>query len=250
MANAFKPFSSRPLRRIVVIGPSHHVTYDGCALTTAKFLRTPLGSLQVDTEAVAALHNTGKFAFLPLELDEAEHSIEMHLPMLQSVLGSDACEAVRVLPIVISRTSASTEAEFAKLLAPYCEGDDVAICLSSDFCHWGPRFQYTYLPEDAATSTAKLSDRIEKMDREGVSKIATGDPKQFRKYLKDTGNTICGQKPILVFMELANLLGWNCSYELVAYDRSSEHVDPEDSSVSYVACHIRKGAASATPAAE
>jgi len=242
MANAFKPLGAASVDRIVIMGPSHHVSFEGCAVTSASVFETPLGSLQVDTETVKQLHSTGKFPYFPLHCDEAEHSIEMHLPMLQTVLGEEACKLLKVLSIVVSKLTTEMEKEYAKLLAEFCDGERVRVCLSSDFCHWGPRFQYFNLPADAQPGQM-LSEQIERLDRAGMQAIATGDPMVFREYLKLTKNTICGQKPILIFMEMSQLLGWGCTYELVSYDRSGKHVDPEDSTVSYVACHIRKSKA-------
>ena len=239
MAKAFKPFATGPIDRVVILGPSHHVDFQGCALTTASLFETPLGKLQVDTESVQQLHSSGKFPYFPLHFDEAEHSIEMHLPMLQTILGQEACRTVKVLSVVVSKLSTDMQKDYAKELSEYCKGEGVRVCLSSDFCHWGPRFQYFNLPADAEPGKT-LSEQIERLDRAGVEAIATGDPQIFREYIESTKNTICGQIPILIFMEMANMLGWDCSYNLVSYDRSWEHIDPDDSSVSYVACHIRK----------
>merc|ERR1711974_509332 len=152
-----------------------------------------------------------------------------------------ASKQVKVLSIVVSKVNPEMQKDYAKEIAEFCQEGNVRICLSSDFCHWGPRFQYFNLPADAQPGQ-KLSEQIERLDRAGVDAIATGDPQVFRDYLGATENTICGQAPILIFIEMANLLKWNCSYELVSYERSSDDVGPEDSSVSYVACHIRKKA--------
>lgn len=88
--------------RVFILGPSHHVYLDGCALPSAVEYETPLGNLQIDTDsewrngsfrefwiitdavmpktAVEELKKTGLFEAMSNSVDEDEHSIEMHLP--------------------------------------------------------------------------------------------------------------------------------------------------------------------------
>lgn len=128
-ANAFEPF--RPLagrvERVVVIGPSHHVAFDGLALPEADAFATPLGRVAVDLEAAAAL----------LELPQVrvdawpharEHALEVELPFLQQVLGD-----FRVVPLVAGRAS---PAEVAEALARVWGGDETRIVVSSDLSHF------------------------------------------------------------------------------------------------------------------
>ena len=68
--------------------------------------------------------------------------------------------------------------------------------ISSDFCHWGSGFDYTYLPPiDSSPESKKLviADRIEMLDREAMNIIESGNPKEFEAYLERTDNTICGR---------------------------------------------------------
>ena len=42
---------ARLSKRVFVLGPSHHVYLDGCALTRCTEYETPLGVLPIDTES-------------------------------------------------------------------------------------------------------------------------------------------------------------------------------------------------------
>lgn len=44
---------------------------------------------------------------------------------------------------------------------------------------------------------------IEVLDRMGMDIIETGDPDNFKKYLLETENTICGRHPISVFLHVS-----------------------------------------------
>lgn len=88
------PESQRP-RTVFIFGPSHHVYLEGknnwyidfvgCALPTARVYDTPLGSLDVDQDILASLRRTGMFSTVSVQVEEAEHSIEMQLPFLKHI---------------------------------------------------------------------------------------------------------------------------------------------------------------------
>jgi MEMO1 family protein len=92
-------------------------------------------------------------------VDEAEYSGEMQLPYIHRLLqklypkeppsNQPTTSYPRLVPIMIGNTSPATEAALGKLLAPYIADESNAFVISSDFCHWGSRFRYTYYLEDA-----------------------------------------------------------------------------------------------------
>lgn len=82
-------------------------------------------------------------------IDEDEHSIEMHLPYIHRLLQRQfpdlpTSQYPPLVPIMVGSTSAATERAFGSLLAPYLADPSNAFVISSDFCHWGLRFHYTY----------------------------------------------------------------------------------------------------------
>jgi AmmeMemoRadiSam system protein B len=81
-AHAYRQVDPTRVRRVFVLGPSHHVRLSGCAVSACRTLATPLYDLNVDTEITKELLATGEFETMTLEADEDEHSIEMHLPYL------------------------------------------------------------------------------------------------------------------------------------------------------------------------
>lgn len=70
------------VRRVFVLGPSHHWFTRRCALSQMTSYETPLGDLAIDADTYAALRETGKFDTMSKQVDEDEHSIEMHLPYI------------------------------------------------------------------------------------------------------------------------------------------------------------------------
>ena len=88
------------------------------------------------------------------DVDEAEHSGEMQLPYIHRLLqlahpNTPESAYPPLVPIMVGSTNPATEVALGKLLAPYIADASNAFILSSDFCHWGSRFGYTYYLPDA-----------------------------------------------------------------------------------------------------
>ncbi|KAL1707359.1 MEMO1 family [Schizophyllum commune] len=249
---AYKSIDTTGIKRVFVLGPSHHIYLDGCALSRCKEYATPIGNLPLDLETISELGNTGKFEYLDINDDEAEHSLEMHLPYVRKIFQGD----IRIVPIMVGAINERTEKEFGALLEPYLAQPDTFCVVSSDFCHWGTRFQYTfYYPSPSAESGLKLSrseppsqnhpihESITRLDREAMDiltippgKASTAHP-EFVRYLSRTKNTICGRHPIgVLFGAIAKLeetQGTEATVKWVRYEHSSECETLRDSSVSY-----------------
>jgi len=81
---------------------------------------------------------------MPKQVDEEEHSIEMHLPYLKKVFG----DKVKIVPILVGNLTKDKEQQYGKVLAKYMDnGEENLFVISSDFCHWGMSFDYMYLVE-------------------------------------------------------------------------------------------------------
>jgi AmmeMemoRadiSam system protein B len=114
------------IRRVVLIGPSHHVPLSGVAASTADAFATPLGLVPIDRAA------RDRMLGLPgVQLDDVahafEHSLEVQLPFLQVVL-----DRFEVLPLVVGQCPA---AEVADVLGAVWGGADTVIIASTDLSH-------------------------------------------------------------------------------------------------------------------
>jgi AmmeMemoRadiSam system protein B len=117
----------RPIRRVVLLGPTHRVAVDGLALPGCDAFQTPLGQVGVEQ-----LDATTRAAF-PQLVDSAaahakEHSLEVHLPFLQTVLP----EAV-VVPLAVGRAEPGAVAE---VIDGLWDGPQTVLVVSSDLSHF------------------------------------------------------------------------------------------------------------------
>ncbi|MCD0442473.1 AmmeMemoRadiSam system protein B [Glycomyces sp. A-F 0318] len=131
------------VKRVILVGPSHHYPLRGHAAAPYAAWQTPLGQVR------AAPTNVVGSSRLP---HEAEHALEVQLPFLQVALGDD----IEVMPVAcgMSRTP-DTARVIGALLEEAGEGT-VLVC-STDLSHYHDRA--TAERVDAATAQAIRSLR-------------------------------------------------------------------------------------------
>jgi AmmeMemoRadiSam system protein B len=115
------------VRRVVLIGPSHRVAFDGLAVPSHAAFDTPLGRVPIDDDARHALLSR-TLATVRDDAHRWEHSLEVQLPFLQEVL-----ESFVVLPIAVGHAS---PAEVTDALEASWGGDETVIIISSDLSHY------------------------------------------------------------------------------------------------------------------
>ncbi len=141
------------VRRVVLLGPAHFLPFVGIATSGAERFETPLGAVEVDTQAVAELVKLPQV----LVLDEAhapEHSLEVHLPFLQEVLGD-----FRLVPLLVGKCDIE---EVAEVIESLWDDPQTFFVVSSDLSHFHDYEQATRL--DRGTSRAIEELRYEDLD--------------------------------------------------------------------------------------
>ncbi|KAI7859756.1 MEMO1 family [Circinella umbellata] len=251
-AYAYKCVNVSEIERVFILGPSHHVYLDGCALSQCDTYETPIGNLTLDKTTIQELYNTGKFQWMNKDVDEDEHSIEMHLPFTAKIFSSKL-DQIKVIPIMIGSIGEKKEKLFGELLSPYLANSKTLFIISSDFCHWGLRFSYTYYqskdhkgvnlgPRDIVNDPP-IYESISNVDHEGMRLIESLDYDSFSKYLRATKNTICGRHPISVLLcALSTIQQQNPSQkqriQFIKYAQSNPCQIVKDSSVSYASAYV------------
>lgn len=216
-AYGMKAISGRPYKRIIVMGPSHRVPMENVAsVPDMAAYATPLGETPLDTRFIAALKTHPCFQTIPYADDE-EHSVQIHLPLLQQVLGK-----FQFVPVVVG----DVDPETARIMADILRGlidETTLVIASSDFTHYGPNYDYVPFRED-------VSAQIEKLDKGACEHIEKKDLDGFITYLDDTGATVCGRAPISILLAL---LPPDAAPQVLRYDTSGQLTGDYTNSVSY-----------------
>ena len=115
------------ITRVVLIGPSHRVYFEGLAVSGADTFSTPLGKIEIDKQAIESLRDLAFVGYLE-QAHTQEHSLEVHLPFLQQMLSH-----FKLVPIVAGDASAD---QVSQVIEKLWGGDETLIVISSDLSHY------------------------------------------------------------------------------------------------------------------
>ena len=135
----------RRIRRVILLGPTHRVALRGLALPGCNAFATPLGTVEIDAAAVAQARELPQVG-VNAAAHALEHSLEVHLPFLQTVL-----EQFSLAPIAIGDASA---AEVSEVVERLWGGPETLVVVSTDLSHYLPYGDAQAL--DRATARAIL----------------------------------------------------------------------------------------------
>ena len=199
-ASAYASLSSvaDKITKVVLLGPAHRVPFRGLAAPTSDGFVTPLGVVPIDQQAIEQI------LVLPqvISMDMAhaqEHSLEVHIPFLQMVLGD-----FELIPLVVGDAD---QEEVAEVLQMLWGGEETLIVISSDLSHYNSYEAACQM--DRATSVA-----IERLQ-----------PEQIHY------DMACGRNPVNGLLELARQKGLHA--KTLDLRNSGDTAGPRDRVVGY-----------------
>ena len=252
---------TKPIR-FLIMGPSHHFYFHNkVMLSSFKEIQTPLGNLSIDQKQINKWLRSYPDAFSRMshDDDESEHSLEMQFPMLHTLLTYRDIDPtnVSIVPMLVSANDADTHKVLSgALLQAYEDPEyDNYIIISSDFCHWGKRFQYTTYVNSVTdieneeyvklNSRSKMShydlkiwESVKLLDKYGMDTLSHNSVLEWDTYLDSCENTICGRNPLFLLLGMIEYSGADFVWNWLDYSQSSHCVEVTDSSVSYASSCI------------
>ena len=186
------------INRVVLLGPSHRVALRGLASCRATHYATPLGLIPLDR---SSLEQIAKLPQVSIN-DNAhipEHSLEVQLPFLQTVLDN-----FMLVPLVVGEAN---ETEVAEVLAELWGDRHTLIVISSDLSHY-----HDY-------STTQQLDQQTSQSIEALNPAAIG--------YEDA----CGRNPVNGLLQLAKQRAMQV--ETVDLRNSGDTAGPRDQVVGY-----------------
>ncbi|MBL0143904.1 MAG: AmmeMemoRadiSam system protein B [Betaproteobacteria bacterium] len=155
-----------PLRgkvsRVVLAGPAHRVFVTGAAVPQADAFETPLGRVGLDEVALARLRRL-PFVEASDRAHALEHSLEVHLPFLQAVLGE-----FKLVPVVVGGASPG---QMASLFDEVWGGEETLVVVSSDLSHFLSYRAACERDRETADAILRLSPRLDGEDACGAAPV-------------------------------------------------------------------------------
>ena len=184
---------------VVLFGPNHTGIGSGLAVMREGFWRTPLGDAEIDTAAADALIKESRIVDVDDSAHALEHSIEVQLPWLQYLYGSN----FKFLPVCFSMQDLESSLEVGQTAAKAMTSKNALIIASTDMTHYEP--QKSAENKDKATIEAVL-----KLDEQGLYST-----------IEDLRVSMCGYGPTIAAITAAKALGAKQS-KLLCYKTSGD----------------------------
>jgi MEMO1 family protein len=184
-ARAYRQLRGSGFTKVILVGPSHYLAFDGISVNLQTAYETPLGSVPVDLGLAKEIVSAQPDFRYIREAHTREHSLEIQLPFLQMVLGD-----FQIVPIIMGRQDYETAERLARVLEALVHGRrDTLLLASSDLSHYHPSRQAMMLDDCFASHVLAL-------DAKGLARdLATGKTEA------------CGGGPVLSILLAAKQLG-------------------------------------------
>ena len=204
----------------IIIGPNHTGYGSAVSVYPKGVWVTPLGEAEVDAELAKEVVNNSVFAKLDISAHEYEHSIEVQLPFLQYLFGSE----IKIVPISVMYQTPEVAKDLANALITALEEvkRDIVILASSDMTH--------YEPHELAVKKDRMAlEAILKLDEDGLYRV-----------IMDNNISMCGYGPVMTLIHYARRVGGNKA-ELLKYATSGDVSGEKAWVVGYAAVRIYRG---------
>jgi AmmeMemoRadiSam system protein B len=186
-AYAYKLVEGMDFDDVIVIAPSHRVDFVGASIYDGDGYKTPLGITPINKELSRRMAQQNKIIdYLP-QAHSQEHSLEVQIPFLQSVL-----KGFSLVPMVMGPTwNLEVCQQLSQTIIKSLEGRRALIIASTDLTH-----SYSY--RQVVAQDEVLGRRVGQFDIAGLEED-----------LRNRRCQACGAGPMLVAMMAARGLGAN-----------------------------------------
>jgi len=214
-AYGYQEIKDSGIQKVILIGSSHHAGFKGASVYTKGSFRTPIGDIKINEKLAESLLNGNADVMFNPGAFEKEHSIEVQLPFLQTVL-----KDFTIIPILVGSPTKHTYEHLISRLTEILD-EKTLIIASTDLSHY-----HDY--HKAIEMDSRMISAIERL-----SVIDAG------QLLKDGTAEMCGAFPVIIAMEIARRQGANLGV-LFKYANSGDVSDGKDHVVGYASIGLYK----------
>jgi len=202
---------------VVIFSPNHTGYGSALAVMNEGFWRTPLGDVEVDGETADRIVHESRIVDVDDSAHRFEHSIEVQLPFLQYLYGSE----FKLVPICFLMQDLPSAREVGQAVAKVLAGKNAVIIASSDMTHYEPH------------------ERAAKKDKLALDTVEAMDESKFYSIIETQRISACGYGPIIALISAAKILGAK-EAKLLCYKTSGDVIGDYSSVVGYAAVCFTK----------
>jgi hypothetical protein len=202
---------------VVILCPNHTGYGSGLAVMNEGVWRTPLGDVEVDGETANQIVHESRIIDVDELAHRFEHSIEVQLPFLQYLYGSE----FKIVPICFLMQDLPSAREVGQAVAKVLAGKNSVIIASSDMTHYEPQ------------------ERAAKKDKLALEAVEAMDEAKFYSIVETQHISACGYGPIAALITAAKILGAK-EAKVLSYKTSGDVIGDYSSVVGYAAVCFTK----------
>ncbi|MGA1795492.1 MAG: AmmeMemoRadiSam system protein B [bacterium] len=214
-AHSYALLKGKGIRTVVLAGPSHRFPLEGASVWPQGRYRTPLGDVPIDEQTAARLTNASPNVTFESRAHFHEHSLEVQVPFLQTVL-----EDFSIVPIIVGEVSATDLTPIARELASILKRPDTVLIVSTDLSHY-----HSY---DTATA----------LDKGAIEAIQSGEGTRLQRMVQEGKAELCGLSPMLLLLATMKHMGGKVDTRLLTYANSGDTAGMKDRVVGYAALAV------------
>lgn len=174
-------------KTIFIIGSSHNAAFDGASIYNKGNFVTPLGIVEVDIPLANKLIKENDILRINADAHLHEHSIEVELPFLQTVMKT----RYKIVPILLGTENIESIKKIAAALKPYFNSNNLFI-ISTDFTHY-PDYKNAV---DVDKQTA------EAIQLNSAEQLLNSVNKNMNKGIPNLACCICGLGSVLTLLNI------------------------------------------------
>ncbi len=217
-AHAYKTVEGKDSSAVIVVAPSHTTRFYGASIYQGSGYQIPTAVVPLHQElSQKILQHSDIINFVPAAHLQ-EHSLEVQLPFLQTVL-----PGFELVPVVMGSQDLETCRKVAQAIAQAVKGEKVLLVASSDLSHY-----HSYA--SAVQLDKTVQEYVKNFDPEGLAGATA----------KGTCEA-CGAGPIITVMLAAKQLGADTAH-ILNYANSGDVSGNKAQVVGYLAAALSSSA--------
>lgn len=202
---------------IIIIGPSHKVSFDGFSIDTKEKYETPLVNLDINKKITNKLLQSNNTFSYKEEAHKVEHSIDVQIPFI-----AHSCPKAKITCIIAGNISGEQLNNATTLISKILnEHHNTIVIASTDLSHF------------------HNSDQAIKKDNTAINAIINMDGQELLDSYRKQKAELCGLIPVLALMKIMDNSGYT-SPNMLNYSHSGYSSGDNSSVVGYTSIIFEK----------
>jgi len=209
---------ARKSKYFIIIGPNHSGMGSPIAVASEDAWEMPFGKVKVNIDYARCISARSGIASIDSRAHLYEHSVEVQIPFLQFLYGSD----FEIIPVTMLLQNYEASRRVGEALAEcISEYGDAVVIASTDFTHY------------------ESAENAHRKDKLAIERILELDSRGLYDVVIENEITMCGYGPVIVLIEAAKKLGYT-NIKILKYATSGDITGDYSSVVAYASFVIFK----------